>query len=58
MKLYGLVRDKNGKPKIDDPSKVRPQIAAMMTAEERAEFNIPEPPQEMIEAYRNHRKGA
>lgn len=39
--LFGLVRDKNGKPKIDgDPRELHPAIQAMLTPEERAELGI------------------
>ena len=37
---FGLIRDKDGKPRIDDPSTLHPGIASMMTPEERTEFNV------------------
>ena len=41
VKLYGLIRDKDGKPKIDgDPRNLHPAISAMLTPEERAELGI------------------
>ena len=37
VKIYGLVRDRNGKPRIDgDPADLHPSIKAAMTD---AEFN-------------------
>lgn len=38
--MYGLVRDKDGRPKIDDPENLPPPIAEMLTPEERAEFGV------------------
>lgn len=39
--IYGLVRDKNGKPKIEgDPRNLHPAILAMLTPEEREELEI------------------
>ena len=39
--LYGLVRDCNGKPKIEgDPESLHPAIKAMLTPQERAELGI------------------
>lgn len=39
--MYGLVRDKFGKPRIDgDPNDLHPAIKAMLTPEERAELGI------------------
>ena len=49
MKLYGVIRDANGRPKIDNPKTVPPQMAAMLTEEERQEFGIPRPPQDLID---------
>ena len=49
MKLYGIVRDANGRPKIDNPNTVPPQMAAMLTEEERQQFGIPRPPQDLID---------
>ena len=38
---FGLVRDKNGKPKFDsDPSGAHPAILAMLTQAERKEFGL------------------
>jgi len=31
MKAYGIVRDRNGKPKFDDPSNVPQAIKEMLT---------------------------
>jgi len=42
---YGLVRDRNGKPKIDDPSKLHPSVVAMLTEQERAELGLWSGPQ-------------
>ena len=39
--MYGLVRDKNGKPKIDgDPRDLPEQIRAMLTPQERQELGV------------------
>ena len=57
MKMFGVVRDKNGRPRIDNPATVPPEMAAMLTEEERQEFNIPRPPQELIDQA-NAQKGA
>lgn len=43
VKLYGIVRDKNGKPKVDDPSTLHPAQIAMLTKEEREELGLKEP---------------
>lgn len=37
---YGLVRDKNGRPRIDDVSNLHPALIAMLTDEERLELGI------------------
>jgi hypothetical protein len=37
---YGLVRDKNGRPKIDDPSTMPVEIIAMLTDAEKQEFGL------------------
>lgn len=37
---YGLVRDKDGKPKIDDPSSAHPAVIAMLTEQEKVELGI------------------
>lgn len=45
FKGYVLIRDKNGKPKIDDPMKIPQEIFDMLTLEEREEIyhgNYPE----------------
>ena len=39
-KIYALVRDKDGRPKIDDPENLHPAIAAMLTEAEKAEFGV------------------
>lgn len=41
--LFGLVRDKDGRPKIDDPENLHPRIADMLSPAERHEFGIPRP---------------
>ena len=40
VKLFGLVRDADGHPNIDDPSTLPPEVIALMTTEERAEFGV------------------
>jgi len=41
VKFYGLVRDKNGKPKIEgDPKKLHPAVKALLTEDERKELEI------------------
>lgn len=42
---YGLVRDKNGRPKIDDPSKLHPSVVALLTEQEREEHGLWSGPQ-------------
>jgi len=42
---YGLVRDKNGKPKIDDPSKLHPSVVTLLTEQEREELGLWSGPQ-------------
>lgn len=36
---FGLVRDKNGKPKFDDPANVPDQIKAMLTDDDIAKLS-------------------
>lgn len=31
MKMYGIVRDANGKPRFDDPASAPPEMLAMLT---------------------------
>ena len=38
MKAYGLVRDKNGKPKVDDINNCPPEILNMLTKQEIEEL--------------------
>ena len=38
IKGFGLVRDKNGKPKIDDYKNCPKEIKAMLTKKEKEEF--------------------
>lgn len=39
--LFGLVRDKDGKPRIDgDPKKLTDEIKAMLTPEEREKLGV------------------
>lgn len=40
VQIFGLVRDAEGRPKIDDPSTLHPAQKVMMTPEERAEFGV------------------
>jgi len=41
VQYFGLVRDKNGKPKIDgDPKQLHPAILAMLTDAEKAELGV------------------
>ncbi len=37
-RLFALVRDKDGRPKIDNPETLPPEIRAMLTPEERKEI--------------------
>jgi len=37
---FGLVRDRDGRPKIDDPSNLHPAIVAMLTPQERVDLGI------------------
>lgn len=38
--MYGLVRGKDGKPKVDNPDHLHPMQLGMMTAEEREGMGI------------------
>ena len=38
VQVYGLVRDKNGKPKINNYAECHDSIKALLTKEEREEF--------------------
>ena len=41
IKFYGLVRDKDGKPKIDgDPNDLSPHIKDLLTDDEKQELGI------------------
>ncbi len=40
VKLYGLVRDAEGRPVVDDPSTLPPPIIAMLTPQEREELGV------------------
>ena len=40
---YGLVRDKAGNPKIDDPSTLPPEIISMLTKDEKISFGLATP---------------
>lgn len=40
VQMFGIVRDSQGKPRIDDPSTLHPVQKQMLTAEERAELGI------------------
>lgn len=37
---FGLVRDRDGNPKIDDPSSLHPSLVQMLTVEERQRFGL------------------
>lgn len=40
-KIYGLVRDKDGNPKIDgDPRDLHPEIQALLTEEEKIKLGL------------------
>jgi len=40
-KMYGLVRDKDGNPKIDgDPRNLDPRIKELLTADEKRQLGI------------------
>lgn len=40
-RLYGLVRDKHGRPKIDgDPTQLPQELIALLTPAERAELGV------------------
>lgn len=41
IEMYGLVRDKNGKPKVDNPQNLHPEQVKMLTPEERVELGLP-----------------
>lgn len=41
IKFFGLVRDKDGKPKIDgDPKDLAPHIKELLTSDEKQELGI------------------
>lgn len=40
IQLFGLVRDKDGKPVVDDPKNLHPALKAMLTPAERAELGV------------------
>jgi len=41
IKMFALVRDKNGKPKIDgDPNELPAPIKALLTEDERQELGV------------------
>lgn len=41
VKFFGLVRDKNGQPKIDgDPKDLSPHVKELLTSEEKQELGI------------------
>lgn len=40
VRLFGLVRDKDGNPKVDDPHNLPPEIKAMLTEAERKRLGI------------------
>lgn len=42
LELYALVRDKDGRPKVDDPHNLPPQIKAALTAEDLAFLGLEE----------------
>jgi hypothetical protein len=38
--MYAIVRDKNGRPKVDDPSTLHPEQIKMLTPQECADLGI------------------
>ena len=40
VQMFGLVRDKDGRPVIDDPKTLHPAIVAMLTEAEKAELGV------------------
>jgi len=40
VKMYGVVRDSEGRPRIDDPSSLHPAQKQMLTQNERDEFGV------------------
>ena len=40
VKMYGIVRDSEGRPRIDDPSSLHPVQKQMLTQDERNVFGI------------------
>jgi hypothetical protein len=41
VKMFGLIRDKYGKPKIDgDPNDLHPELKKMLSNEEKLELGI------------------
>lgn len=41
IKFYGLIRDKNGRPKIEgDPNELHPAIKEMLSNDEKLELGI------------------
>jgi len=37
---YGLVRDSQGRPRIDDPTTLHPGIVSMLTMQEKIDFDL------------------
>ena len=35
FRAFGLVRDKDGRPKVDDPSSLPPEVVAMLSKEDK-----------------------
>ena len=42
LKLFALVRDRDGRPKVDDPSTLPPEIVAALSPEDRAYLGLEE----------------
>ncbi len=40
VQLFGLVRDRDGNPVIDDPKNLHPAIKAMLTEAEKARYGV------------------
>lgn len=42
IKLYALVRDAQGRPKVDDPQSMPPEVVATLSPEDRAYLGLAE----------------
>lgn len=41
LRVFALVRDAEGRPKVDDPASLPPEIMSTLSAEDRAHLGLP-----------------